>query len=360
MSLSLWVGPRWVGPRLASAGATGFGSGGFDRYEGDMPDELLSRALQAVRDDLILPPRGRRELEESPSRAQGQSVSADSLIKVQQVTGSASTIESQRLWRYDSALRQLLIVDALTARLKLELGDKQAVCRLVDTNEPIIELDAPTETMWNAEVGSVSKAAKRRKGQSDEISSQVEATPTFFASILGITTTTHPNTVEMMSVVSHVVGRIVHPIKHAFAIPRPAEVVRTIGPAIGTPPHYSFPAGHAAFCYAQAMLFTCVFKGAPVADLFRLAALVSDNRVVAGLHYPMDTDGGFVIGNSIGLWLAQVHHGQDGKHRASLRLSYKISGNRSVIDPGATAEGMLRPCPEWAALVEKAKAEWGQ
>lgn len=358
MSLSVWVGPRWVGPRLASAGASGFGSGGFDRYEGDLPDEVLSRALQATRDDLNLPKQDRRELEESPTRAKAENF--ESLVALESPNGSASTNDTQRLWRYDSGLRQLLIVDALWARLRLELSSGTAVCRLADAGVPIISLDAPTEVMRAEEAESVRKAAKRRKAQSDEILSQVEATPAFFAATLGITSTTHPNTIEMMSVVSHVLGRIVHPIKHAFAIPRPAEAKRNIAPAIGTPPHYSFPAGHAAFSYAQAMLFGCVFKGAPVADLFRLAELVSDNRVVAGLHYPMDSDGGLIVGLAIGRWLAQVHHDNGNQDRTIARASYSVAADKGSINAVQSNPVAMPACPEWAALVEKAKAEWGQ
>jgi hypothetical protein len=75
---------------------------------------------------------------------------------------------------------------------------------------------------------------------------------------------------------------------------------------IATPPYSTFPMGHATEAYlAGYVLLQLVIDALPTPTLWqqkwltevermldRLAQRVSDNRVVAGIHFPRDTAGG--------------------------------------------------------------------
>jgi|JI9StandDraft_2_1071091.scaffolds.fasta_scaffold03362_5 hypothetical protein len=366
MTSSYWVGPRWVGPRwFGSASGSAFGSGGFDRYEGDAPGDVLARALVAVREDLERAPASRRDIEPSPTR--GTSLDPSQVFAaIASLQAQAAPVRSldahERLWRYDTGLRQSLIVEALTSRLNISFGlfDSTVSCGTQShAGDHILVLDRPTEVMWRQESTAVMRAAQRRKDQADELLMQVDSVPVFFAALLGIGSTTHPNTLELMSVVAHVVGRVLHVVKHRFAVPRPHEVNLHIIPVVGTPAHYSFPAGHAAFAFAQSVTFGMLFDDTVVPDLFRLSQLISDNRVVAGLHYPMDSDGGFAVGVAVAAWLSSLHS-SDGKPSRLATVKYGISNDQGTLTASQTAEHVLPECPEWSLLVEKAKQEWSR
>ena len=98
-----------------------------------------------------------------------------------------------------------------------------------------------------------------------------------------------------------------------------------------------------------------LFNKAALPDLFRLAQLVSDNRVVAGLHYPMDADGGLVVGAALGLWLAYLATADSTMLHS---LSYAVANNQGTVSIAPIAPQAHVPCPEWSELVAQAAAEW--
>ena len=76
---------------------------------------------------------------------------------------------------------------------------------------------------------------------------------------------------------------------------RPSQVCPAIVPMVDVPVTPSFPSGHAL----QSQLISRCLEGAerPLTQrelLFGLARRVAENRIVAGLHYPLDNEAGFV------------------------------------------------------------------
>jgi PAP2 superfamily len=101
-------------------------------------------------------------------------------------------------------------------------------------------------------------------------------------------------------------------LKGDFRAPRPSQVSPAITPMIDPPITPSFPAGHAIQAYLISFLLADAMHEFPqqiapahgsneaqwlaaTGLLFDLAARVSENRVVAGLHYPVDIDAGRVV-----------------------------------------------------------------
>jgi hypothetical protein len=97
-------------------------------------------------------------------------------------------------------------------------------------------------------------------------------------------------------------------IKHALGCWRPVEYNAQVQPMITTPGHGSFPSGHATQVYAVAHLLKYLLNLKPantghemiVEQLDRQAARIATNRVVAGVHFPIDSMSGRMLGVALG------------------------------------------------------------
>jgi acid phosphatase (class A) len=95
-------------------------------------------------------------------------------------------------------------------------------------------------------------------------------------------------------------------LKGDFRSPRPPQLCPAIEPMIDPPATPSFPAGHAVQSYLISYLLAYSLPKFPQQDLtggpdqakgllFDLAARVSENRIVAGIHYPTDIAAGKAV-----------------------------------------------------------------
>jgi len=88
---------------------------------------------------------------------------------------------------------------------------------------------------------------------------------------------------------------IVLELKKKFKRRRPSQVLKQVEPVIEVPWHSSYPSGHAA----QATVISEVmghYFSEKKEEFDLLAKRIGKNREIAGLHYPSDTDAGFVLG----------------------------------------------------------------
>jgi hypothetical protein len=96
-------------------------------------------------------------------------------------------------------------------------------------------------------------------------------------------------------------------LKHALASRRPIEHSPQIQPIILTPGHSAFPSGHATEAFMIAYVLWRLQPGvAPATNrlwleqLLRQAARVAINRTIAGVHYPVDSAAGQLLGLALG------------------------------------------------------------
>jgi membrane-associated phospholipid phosphatase len=91
--------------------------------------------------------------------------------------------------------------------------------------------------------------------------------------------------------------------KHAFRIVRPADRSPLIQPIIATPGHSSYPAGHATQARilknVLANLLGIQVGSETLGQLDRLDKRICENRVVAGVHYPVDMTAGSTLGDGL-------------------------------------------------------------
>jgi hypothetical protein len=148
-----------------------------------------------------------------------------------------------------------------------------------------------------------------RRDRASEILSQLTEFFPFFDSICDLNLSRRGFTLELLTALRHVIVLTQMRVKHALAAPRPVDFSPQIMPMIQTPGHSSFPAGHAVEAFAFATVLaeltaareSVLYGGArPIRDqLMRVAARISVNRVVAGVHFPVDMAAGMVMGTTL-------------------------------------------------------------
>ena len=92
--------------------------------------------------------------------------------------------------------------------------------------------------------------------------------------------------------------------KHALGCWRPCDLSAQVQPLITTPGHGSLPSGHATQAYVVAEVLRAL-RGWGVLhprdeQLQRQAARIATNRVVAGVHFPVDSLAGRLLGQTLG------------------------------------------------------------
>lgn len=92
-------------------------------------------------------------------------------------------------------------------------------------------------------------------------------------------------------------------MKICLACPRPNEYSSEVQPIVLTPAYATYPMGHAAEAFMFSRVFaalTAQVPGSPlVVQLDRLATRIAENRVVAGIHFPVDTGAGYVLAEAM-------------------------------------------------------------
>ena len=129
------------------------------------------------------------------------------------------------------------------------------------------------------------------------------------------------------------------------------EIMRYIAPRCG---RYGFFSAHAANSMAFAVFLGLLFRNICKHLLLLLlfwASIVSFSRIYLGVHYPLDTLTGMVIGALVGFLAYKVHAGlkDRGSHRFSARYSVLLKATlnkpfdrlRACPGPDPGANGML-------------------
>jgi PAP2 superfamily len=265
----------------------------------------------------------------------------------------------QRLSATGPAIIAELLIDeirnAIVSPSASVFSEAAGTCELFKNLFAEKDLDKIREEIYGNAKAEASEVAARRdhrkKEQLNEILAQASDLPVFFAAAVGLQAAKHANTLMLLQLALRATNIIVFQIKHMISCPRPAEFIPAIAPVVLTPSHGSFPSGHATQAFSMAYILSALRGDAqPAQDkvnslsglkdackdsaLYKLAEDVADNRVAAGVHYPMDSVAGFFFGRWFG---------------ASIEKAGKDKSAR------ATASGVDRILPH---LWNSAVAEW--
>jgi membrane-associated phospholipid phosphatase len=180
------------------------------------------------------------------------------------------------------------------------------------TAQVLLTLKPPPMETFVGELPVTACWADLRVERLDEIEVQRSEILAFFGALDRLDPARTPVTLALIEAAEAALEALTHQIKLALDLPRPVDLCPEIHPVIATPSHGSFPSGHAAAAYLVAALLTRIVDGAAhgpnAEDLlsarFRLAARIAVNRMVAGVHYPVDSYAGAALGLAMADWLA--------------------------------------------------------
>ena len=274
---------------------------------------------------------------------------------------------------------------------------------LVRTESDLISLTPPEAGKIAEQMAEVRTAMDLRADRLPEIIAQSDGFLAFFAAQMPFGMNRRPHTVHLIQAMLDTVISVEQRMKHLCSVARPVDLSPQIQPVIETPGHSAYPSGHATEAFATATLLAALkltgagiadaklidailaklspaVEAAPVTDpvilLYRLAARIADNRTVAGVHYPVDSAHGGLLGLSSTLaivahclgggsdlpvpeWMAD---GNDWSGDFSLRKWCAALG--STAQHGWRSGNTTVPkAEEWQllpALWKAAAAEWGR
>jgi len=139
---------------------------------------------------------------------------------------------------------------------------------------------------------------------------------TYWTGMLGIDPVKHPNTYQLIRIGRKLGEMIVMRLKAHFDTARPSQICPALVPMFDPPRTATYPAGHSLQSYLISYLLLRVMPNLPQSakpsdwkdpnnphqGIFALARRVADNRVIAGVHFDIDCEAGFLIAKSIDLW----------------------------------------------------------
>jgi membrane-associated phospholipid phosphatase len=149
----------------------------------------------------------------------------------------------------------------------------------------------------------------QRPDRTAEILSQLGYPLPYFMMILGLQATPNRFTLELIAITQVLASHVAMVAKHHLACRRADRIGAKVMPMIPTPAHGSFPSAHSTESFATAEVLRTFVKYHKhhYADfdrrqmlLSKLAERIAVNRTVAGVHYPIDTWAGAVLGRAVG------------------------------------------------------------
>jgi membrane-associated phospholipid phosphatase len=253
--------------------------------------------------------------------------------------------------------------------------------------QPLLRLTRPNAEIFSAQCALVEQYAELRDDRGAEILAQTVPPLDFWASIIGLQAHRHKWTLELLDLAFSMAVHVHMRFKHAFACPRPSQLSPQIQSMIPTPGHASWPSGHGTEAYIVATVLQDLLNSAQAGNgkryreqLLRLAARISVNRTVAGLHYPVDSAAGRLLGTALGEFfvarcrgeLVLQERGFDGTQFHGEKISGGEHPFRALdFDPRVSMEagkskyyqvfgamGEIKASPLLAFMWERARKEW--
>ncbi|MGV6849989.1 MAG: phosphatase PAP2 family protein [Marinibacterium sp.] len=168
-------------------------------------------------------------------------------------------------------------------------------------------IGVPPIDFFKAQMVHVRSYADLRHDRLVEIQEQVHDILSFFGALCQVDDGRRRGTMAFLNVAHSVAIEQELLIKHYCLRPRPIDYDPHVFPIIQTPDHSCYPAGHAIEAFTLATVVHYLMTGesantgiASKALPFRLAARIAANRIIAGVHFPVDNLVGAQIGCMIG------------------------------------------------------------
>ncbi len=196
----------------------------------------------------------------------------------------------------------VLFEKALLKDLRVE-GDFPGPVQVLEKDTPFVTLDLSAieqnETFWKSERDHLRDIIWQRSERLEEINLQLNDILSFFGLIAPLNPSSMPWTVHLLQLILNATFSLIAEVKFNFWLGRPAYLCPEIRPVIQMPGHSSFPSGHATQSFMMARFVGYMLFGKDQIDLRRIAARIANNRSFAGVHYPVDSTAGAVLGDAL-------------------------------------------------------------
>jgi membrane-associated phospholipid phosphatase len=176
------------------------------------------------------------------------------------------------------------------------------------TSNRVATFIRPDLQVFKAQLDFLDQYSDLRADRASEILTELGPQYAFWSSVVPLHPERNRKTIELLDAALRLANFVEMRIKHALACHRPNELSPQVQPIILTPGHGSFPSGHSTENYMIArVLWELWGKGEPEVgeQLMREAARIAVNRTVAGVHFPVDTAAGQVLGLILGQYFIQ-------------------------------------------------------
>jgi hypothetical protein len=269
--------------------------------------------------------------------------------------------------------RGVMVLFEALSNLGFEVGAApRDGARLLVGSKVLVEVKRPPAACFIAELERVQAQAPLRAARAAEILTQLTPPHAYFATVLGLQPGRHAHTLELMQATLAIAHAVCQRVKVGLAVPRPSELSAQIQPMIDVPQHASFPAGHALQAHVTARLLTrlCPANEQQQRLLRALADRIAENRIVAGVHFPVDCRFGRLIGDSLSSWLLSACGVRESSSVAwrGGRFDGTALGAPTDFTPSseafsdsaadATRSDTAASLPLYARLWERAAGEW--
>jgi hypothetical protein len=246
----------------------------------------------------------------------------------------------------------------------------------------IAEIQQPAPATFEQQIPLVLSWGELRDERATEIIAQIDPQYAFWSSIVYLHPDRTRRTLELINIVLQLCVYVEMRFKHALGCWRPVEYNAQVQPMLTTPGHGTFPMGHATQCYAVAYVLKALLnlnavdgagnKKYPTVteQLDRQAARISTNRVIAGLHFPVDSMAGRMLGTALGEYFVaccttvRTFNAASGidlyptKDFNPFSAEQDLDSNNSLFYWRAANPTQVAQSPIMAALWGKAHDEW--
>ncbi len=239
----------------------------------------------------------------------------------------------------------------------------------------LFRIDRPSIDLFKEELSVVLDMADLRAERSDEVLSQIDHQWALWGSILPLRPDAKPRTFEVLQAIVWFALCVEMRFKQVLAVWRPQDLSSLVQPIITTPGHGSFPMGHAtqAFAVAETLkrLLRLDSRDSLAIQLDRQAFRIAVNRIVAGVHFPVDAVAGMLLGKAVAEWAHALTSAQSSllAIRHFTENAYRSGGDWMSLGPAhpslsvfevghARVSAPAGQMPVWGLIWRQASAEW--
>ncbi len=225
-------------------------------------------------------------------------------------TGAAAF---ENLRRWEPWVRANIFDFEMQSGLRFAMAAGQANLAHVNAagvSTTMIAMLRPPQADLYGQLDLVAGYADLREDRASEILSQMIPQVAFWCSVVNLQPGRTKWTFELLDAALRLANFVEMRFKHALAVRRPNELSTQIQPMIQTPGHGALPSGHATeahiVAYVLSVLVPPTTTGVALREqLMRQAARIAVNRTVAGVHYPVDSAAGQLLGMMLGQYFVR-------------------------------------------------------